>query len=254
MTYTIIIILIAFLIACGIAATAVQQFNERKALAKREEVSRNRTIYDETEELIVAALQMPVSQTLILVLRNRSLNGLQAMHEFSPNADLHKRIEEINKIIESIDIKAPAPDQNSFKLPSSDKVIIKYIQTVKKLRNTIRAERIKGKITLDLYKVEEKALSNLQLRVNMETLMKRAKEAIDSQMEGSARQYIEKGIAALGKLKEQTEYSIQRKADFEKMKDGLEMNVKDNNLKQIMADKERENKEIDSLFAPKKKW
>ena len=38
------------------------------------------------------------------------------------------------------------------------------------------------------------------------------------------------------------------------MKDGLEMNVKDNNLKQIMADKERENKEIDSLFAPKKKW
>jgi hypothetical protein len=38
------------------------------------------------------------------------------------------------------------------------------------------------------------------------------------------------------------------------MLNGLEMNVKDNNLKQLMAEQEKESKEIESLFAPKKKW
>lgn len=254
MTYTIIIILIAFLIVCGIAATAIQQYNERKAAAKRDEVSRQRTIYDETEESIVAALQMPVSQVLIVVLRKRSINSLKAMHEFSPNADIKNKIEAIIKMIAGINVNDPAPDQNLFTLPKTDKVIIKYIQAVKKLRHLLRSEHTKGNIPSKVFIQEESALASLQLRVNVETLMKRAKDAVASNMQGSARQYIEKGITALSNHKPQTDYTSARKKDLETMLNGLEMNVKDNNLKQIMADKEKESKEIDSLFAPKKKW
>lgn len=254
MTYTIIIILIAFLIVCGIAATAIQQFNEGKATEKREEVSRQRTIYDETEESIVAALQMPLSQLLIAVLRKRSLACLIAMHEYNPSPDIKNKIEAIKKMIAGIDITEPAPNQSVFILPKTDKIIIKYIQTVKKLRVLLRSEHAKGNITPKLFVQEESALASLQMRVNVETLMKRATDAVTGDMQGSARQYIEKGITALTNHKPQTDYTSARKKDLEAMLNGLEMNVKDNNLKQIMADKEKESKEIDSLFAPKKKW
>jgi hypothetical protein len=254
MTYTIIIILIAFLIVCGIGATAVQQFNERKAAKKREEVSRQRSIYDETEESIIAALQMPVSQLLIALMRNRSLSALNAMYEYNKSADLKTKIDEIQKSVNAINTEEPSPDQNTFVLPKTDKVIIKYIQAVKKLRKILRSENIKGNITPALFIQEEKALSALQLRVNVETLAKRASDAVSNKMQGSARQYIEKAINALNNHKPQSDYTNERKIELESMLASLEMNLQDNNLKQLIAEKEKESAEIESLFAPKKKW
>jgi hypothetical protein len=254
MTYTIIIILIAFLIICGIAATAVQQFNERKANDKREEISRQRMIYDETEESIVAALQMPVSQLLIATMRKRSITALKAIYLHSPNDELKNKIDDITKAINAINVAQAAPNQDSFTLPKTDKVIIKYIQAVKKLRIILRSEHAKHNITYTLFVQEEKALSCLQLRVNVETLMKRASDAVTNKMQGSARQYIAKAITALGNHKPQSDYTNERKTELEGMLKNLEMNVKDNNLKQLIAQQEKDSKEIDSLFEPKKKW
>ena len=254
MTYTIIIILIAFLIVGGIAATAVQQHNERKEQEKREEVGRQKTIFEETEESIAAAGEMPVSQYLIAVLRKRALNCLKAMYEHNPTPEIKARIEGMKKNLKSFDPNAPIPDQNSFQLPASDKVIIKYIQAVKKLRMILRSEHAKGQISPKMFAQEDKSLESLQLRVNVETLAKRANDAISNKMQGSARQYIEKAVAALAKHKPQTEYCARRKKELEQILNGLESSVKDNNLQQLLAEKEKESKEIESLFAPKKKW
>lgn len=254
MTYTIIIILIAFLIVCGIAATAIQQNNERKENEKREEISRQKTIYEETEESIVAALQMPVSQLLIALMRKRSMTCLKTIYEYTPTPDIKAKIEEISTVLSTMNIQEPAPDQNTFTLPKTDKVIIKYIQAVKKLRIILRSEHQKGNIAGQLFVNEEKALASLQLRVNVETLHKRAVDAITNNMQGSARQYIEKAINALKNHKPESEYTENRQVELETMLNGLEMNVRDANLKQIMAEKEKESKEIDSLFEPKKKW
>lgn len=254
MTYTIIIILIAVLIVCGIGATAIQQHNEKKETEKREEVSKQRTIFDETEESIAAATQMPVSQLLVGVLRKRSLNALKAMYASAPSPDIKSKMDGLKTAIKNIDPNEPSPDQSSFNLPSSDKVIIKYIQAVKKLRSMLRSEHTKGNISPKLFAQEDKALENLQLRVNIETLHKRAKDAVGTNMQGSARQYIEKAIAALTKQKPQTDYTTQKKVELENMLNGLESSVKDQNLQQILADKKKESEEIESLFAPKKKW
>lgn len=254
MTYTIIIILIAVLIVCGIAATAMQQHNERKAAEKREEVTKQRTIYEETEESIVAAAQMPVSQLLIAILRKRSLNCLKAIHEHNPSAEIVNKIEGVKTAIKSIDINEKTPDQSAFSLPTSDKVIIKYIQAVKKLRQILRAESNKGNITPKLFAQEDKALECLQLRVNVETLHKRANDAISTNMQGSARQYIAKAISALEKHKPKSDYTTQKAAELEQILGGLESTVKDQNLQKLMAEKEKENEEISELFAPKKKW
>ena len=58
---------------------------------------------------------------------------------------------------------------------------------------------------------EDKRLDRMQLRVNVDTLYRRAEAAISSQMMGSARQYLEKAIAALANFPSQDEYISTRK-------------------------------------------
>ncbi|WP_395343705.1 hypothetical protein PN836_003975 [Ningiella sp. W23] len=255
-TYIIIIVLIATLIVAGIAASAVQQHNERKAAKKREEINRNRTILDETENAVSAAQHMPLSQRLISILRKRSLEALMEIYEQNPSNDLKKKVNDLQKAVRDINVDEPAPDQSSFELPKSDKVIIKYIQAIKKLRTIIRSEQRKGNIDSAAFQTEDKALERLQLRVNIDTLHKRAKDAVATQMQGSARQYLEKAISALAKQKPQDDYTVNRAKELMAMLEGLESTLRDKNVKAVLADKakEKEKEDIDTLFAPKKKW
>jgi len=254
MSYTIVILLIAILIIAGISASAVQQHKERKESQKREEVSRQRAIIEETENALTAAGQMPVSQQLIAIVTRRIENALKKSLLQSPNPDLKQRLGEISASLKQIDVTEASPDQNAFKLPANDKVIIKYIQAVKKLRVILRSEHGKGNITPKVFSTEDKSLERLQLRVNVETLSKRANEAITGNQQGSARQYIEKAVNALKAHKPQDEYTSARISDFESTLSGLENAMKANNLAQIAEAKANESEDIDQLFAPKKKW
>ena len=139
-------------------------------------------------------------------------------------------------------------------LPENDKVIIKYIQAVKKLRVMLRAEHSKGLVPPKVFTHEDFNLERLQLRVNVETLAKRARDAMRSNMQGSARQYLEKAINVLKGQKNQDEYTKTRMAEFESMMNSLESLVQQHMQAQIQADKDAENEEINELFAPKKKW
>lgn len=254
MSYTIVILLIAILIIAGISASAVQQHKERKESLKRDEVNRQRAIIDETENALTAAGQMPVSKQLIAIILRRIHNALKLSLEQSPNADLKQRLADTAASLKEVDVNEPAPDQNAFQLPANDKVIIKYIQAVKKLRVILRSEHGKGHITPKIFSVEDKSLERLQLRVNVETLHKRANDAIAGQQQGSARQYIEKAVNALKSHKPQDEYTSRRIADFSSTLNGLESAMKQSNLAQIAAEKAKESEDIDQLFAPKKKW
>lgn len=253
-TYIIIIVLIAALIVAGIAASAVQQHNERKATSKREEINRLRAILDETEIAVGAAQKMKLSKRLISILRKRSLSALIEIYEQNPSNDLKGKVSELQKSIREIKIDEPAPDQSAFELPKSDKVIIKYIQAIKKLRVILRSEYKKGNISIEEFKVEEEALERLQLRVNIETLHKRAADAVTNGMQGSARQYLEKALSALAKQKQTSAYIDAKRQEITAMLDGLESTLKDKNVQNILDEKAKEKEEIDTLFAPKKKW
>jgi hypothetical protein len=253
-TYTIIIVLIAALIIAGIAASAVQQHNERKAAKKRDEINKQRTILDDTETAVSAALQMPLSKRLIAILRKRSLAALIEIYEQNPSADLRSKVEGLQKSIREINIDEPVPNQNSFQLPKSDKIIIKYIQAIKKLRIILRSEFKKGNLPIEIFTIEDQALESLQLRVNIDTLHKRVNDAITHGLQGSARQYLEKALIALGKQSVQTDYVVSKTRYFSDMRDNLENTLKDKNVQNILADKAKEKEDIDELFAPKKKW
>lgn len=254
--YTVVILLIAIVIIAGISASAVQQHKERKESQKREEVSRQRAIINETDNALTAARQMPVSQQLIAIISRRIHNALKKSLQQSPNPDLKHRLSDTTNSIKNIDISEITPDHSTFKLPENDKAIIKYIQAVKRLRVILRSEHGKGNITPKVFSTEDKSLERLQLRVNVETLNKRASDAISGNMQGSARQYLEKAVNAMKAHKPQDDYTTTRTAELEAMLSSLEEAMKQINLAQIAVEKEKEkdSEDIDQLFGPKKKW
>jgi len=71
-------------------------------------------------------------------------------------------------------------------------------------------------------------------------------------VQGSARQHIEKGIAALSNHEPQSDYPDQRKVELEIIPNSLEMSVKDYKLKQLIAEKEKERRLNHSLLPAKK--
>lgn len=252
-SYPIIIALIVLLILGAIAASAIQQNNERKAAATRDELARQKSIIEETESAINLAAQMPVSQQLVSVLYKRMLKALTQTKDANSANEIKQRISDTATLLKNIDVTEPAPDLNTFRLPNSDKVIIKYIQAIKKLRMILRSENQKGNVSPKVFSTEDKTLEKLQLRVNAETLAKRANDALRTSMEGSARQYIEKAIAALAKHSPQDDYTKSRTAEFKAMLEKIDKRAATTAAQANAAD--GQNKEdIDSLFAPKKKW
>ncbi|GGF56928.1 hypothetical protein [Alteromonas lipolytica] len=252
MTFIIIIVLIVVLVVLAIVVNAYQQYKAKMDAERRAEVAKQRTIIDETENVLMATSQMPLSQGLIKILLKRIQRALQVTAELNPTADIKQNLEDMNARIKSIDIE---PDNNNqFSLPETDKMIIQYIQAVKKLRIMLRSERSKGKVDGSSYLEQDKLLERLQLKVNVETLIRRGRAAQQTSMLGSARQYFEKAITALEAQTQPDEF-IQTRLDWLKQQlREIQENLKNANAEDRAKRREEERDELDELFAPKKKW
>lgn len=251
--YVIIIILIVVLLIAAIFINAMQQHRQKQEAERRTELAKQRTIVDETESVIAASVNMPISSRVIGILHNRVLNSLKTMNDLASTAELKQRIsstEQAASVALSDNSSAPA----DFSLPDNDKVIIQYIQAVKKLRVILRTEHSKGQIDSKVFLEEDKQLERLQVKVNVETLVKRGRAALQTNMLGSARQYFEKAKLALENQTPQDEYSASRLATIKEWLYEIQSNLKSVNEKDRAKKQEEERDELDELFAPKKKW
>ncbi|MBN7825089.1 hypothetical protein [Bowmanella dokdonensis] len=253
--FTIVIILIVALIIIAIVINAIQQHKEQVEAERRAELAKQKSIVDETEDVLIAAAQMPVSQQLILILHKRVLNALEAMYELNPKAmDLKQRVKDARERVNAIKPENLPPPTDNFLLPDNDKQIIIFIQGVKKLRTLLRSENAKGKVDTHVFLEEDKRLERLQLKVNVETLAKRARAAVQSNMLGSARQYYEKAIVALNAQANQDEFTIARRQELEHQLQDIQDNLRNTNAADREKRRDAERDELDELFAPKKKW
>ncbi|GAA0364095.1 flagellar motor control protein ZomB [Bowmanella denitrificans] len=253
--FTIVIILIVALIIVAIVINAIQQHKEQVEAERRAEAAKQKSIVDETEDVLMAAAQMPVSQQLILILNKRVLNALQSMYELNPKAmDIKQRVKDAQERVDAIKPEQLAPPTDNFMLPENDKQIIMLIQGIKKLRALLRSENSKGKVDTHVFLDEDKRLERLQLKVNVETLAKRARGAVQSNMLGSARQYFEKAIAALNAQPSPDEYVISKRQELEHQLQTIQDNLRNANAADRAKRKDAERDDLDELFAPKKKW
>lgn len=250
--YVTIIILIVVLLIAAIFINAIQQQREKLNAERRAELAKQKAIVDETEIVIMAATNIPMSPRLTQILQNRVLNALKVINELNSTPEIKQRINDLKhqKYVPGDN----APQSNEFILPDNDKQIIQYIQAVKKLRILLRSEHSRGKVDSKTFIEEEKHLERLQIKVNVETLIKRGRSAHQTNMLGSARQYYEKAKMALDNQAQKDEYAQTRLASLNEWLEEIQSNLKNVNAQDRAKKQEEERDELDELFAPKKKW
>jgi hypothetical protein len=255
MVFTIIIVLIVALVLVGIIVNAIQQHKNKIETDRRAELSKQKAIIDNTEAALLAAEQIPISQRLIFILQRRILGAMKAAKQIGDHTTgANERIKNVEDNLKGIDVNKPPPSEDSFQLPQSDKQVIQFIRGIKTMRALLRSEFKKGKIESRVFLAEDKLLERLQLRANVDTLIRRGETAMQNNQLGSARQCLEKAIGALAAQPNPDEFIVARQAQLEDQLRNIENNLKSVNSRDVAKKEESERNELDELFAEKKKW
>ncbi|MCC5855359.1 MAG: hypothetical protein JJU10_06715 [Idiomarina sp.] len=248
-----IILLIFALIALAIGVNAIQQHKQRTEIERRTQVLRYRNVLDETEDLIAIASDFPVGRPLLHVLRVRARDALKLLCNVQPKSnDLKVRLEEYEQAVKSHNPEDKGLISESFSVPEQDKQIVLMIQALRKLRRALRAEHGRNRVDSHTFHEEERRIEKVQLRISVESLMRRGESAKKTGMLGSARQYLEKAQRTLNEASFTDEYITDRLDNIKTQLEEITESLRDANA----SDAKRKNKtsDLDELFQPKKKW
>ncbi len=253
MLLTLIITLIIALVIITIIVNAIQQHKERLAALRRAEYSKLRAVLEDTEDILMNAANVPLTITLSQMLLKRIAFTLKAMSELEPSSkELKQRLAETESRLKDNFADAGSPE--TAPLPDNDHQMIIMIKGVKKLRTILRAEHVRGNIDTQQVIIEDRRLENLQLRINVESQIKRGNQARNNNLLGSSRQYYERAMAMLNNAPHPNDYTVGRKSDILQLLEEISTQLKEGNIRDREKREEKENKDIDELFAPKRKW
>lgn len=251
MNIGLIIALVALLLVLILGYNIMLQYKLKAEATRRQESARYVALIDATEELISGASYLPYSKELMLCLHNRILDALMNMYELDPkNKHLAQRVESAKGQVQQIQDSYEGNDATSFKVPTSDKQAIIMLKLVKRLRDTVRTEHNKGRMDTQSYMVENARLETIQIRINIENVVKRAHESIAKGQPGTAAQLLKKGIDALSTKNDN--YSMQAKEKLSEMLEQLQNSRQAKaEEKQQQTNRERDD-DINALFGEKK--
>jgi len=252
----IIIGLLITLIIFVVVLSAIQQHKEKQEADKRVKVAKQKAIMDESEELVVNLANLPSSPVLMKILSQRSLNAAKAMQELMPGVKgIKNRIKDLTARFETADDQASNQNNDdTFRLPDNEQQILAILQCIKKLRATLKSEQNKGVLDGQTFTQEDQRLDTMQLKINIESLVKRGSQAQSKEMLGSARQYFEKALQSLAQHPTRTEYITTKHAEITTQLAEITESLKSTNASDAAKRAKNEEDELDILFQPKKKW
>ena len=253
----IIVGLLLALIIFVVVVSSIQQHKEKLEAEKRVKVAKQKAIIDENEELILNLANLPNNPTIVQILNRRSLNAAKAMQELMPGVKgIKNRVQELTsrlKAAEDLAANNPAQDEK-FTLPDNEQQLVAILQCIKKLRVTLKSEQSKGALDAQTFTHEDNRLGTMQLKINIESLVKRGTQAYNKEMLGSARQYFEKALQTLANSPVKTDYIATRQAEIKEQLEEITNALKNTNAKDAAKKAKSEEDELDMLFQPKKKW
>lgn len=254
MNIGLIIALVAILLVLILGYNIMLQYKLKVETTKKQESARYLTIIDATEDLIGNAHHLPFSKDLLVCLNSRILDALQNMLDLDPkNKQLAQRVENMQTQIQHLKEHHQGGESTTFKVPSSDKQAIVMLKLVKRLRDTIRSEHNKGRFDTQAYVTENARLETIQIRINIENVIKRANDAIVRGQPGTALQLLRKGIDVLSTKNDN--YSNQAREKLQTMYDEVEARRQSRNASEVQQLEEKErNSDMEALFGEKKKW
>ncbi|QTL35157.1 hypothetical protein [Pseudoalteromonas viridis] len=253
MFITVIILLIVALIVIAVWVSAIQQHREKQEAERRKELSKQKRIIEEAEDVILNSSNIPMSGAMIRIIQRRVHDALVSMVELSPTSrELKSRMHESQERLNSEPQNVNESDKVT--LPDNDKQLIALVQGIKKLRHLLRSEHSKGKVDTQVFVQEDRKMERLQLRINVESQIKRGLSAKSANMVGSARQYFEKAYAIICGVTYSDDYVNEKKNLLEGYLSEISTELKASNASAVKKKAEKEKDDLDVLFAPKKKW
>ncbi|NRD73532.1 hypothetical protein HQQ94_09790 [Shewanella sp. VB17] len=257
MIFTLVLVLIGVLLFLVIGINVIQQQKERAEAERRVELARQRAIIDETEEILSQSSMFPCSSQIILVLYKRVRDALKIAKGMAGTqvADYERRLNDISGQVTNISNGTQnTPPIEGFRLPDNDKQVLALVQVLKKLKAILRSEHNKGKVSMGIFSEEEGRIDSLQLRINVESMLSRAKMSCATKQYGTAKQMVTKALSTLQAIKAQTPNDpfIGRKVDEAKALLEEISGAQKESAPVVQQDKEE--KDIDVLFQQKKKW
>jgi hypothetical protein len=252
----IIVGLIIALIIFVVVISAIQQHKEKQESEKRVKLAKQKAIIDESEELILNLSNLPSSPNLVKILNRRSLNAAKAMQELMPDVKgIKNRVKELSSRLEAAtDLAANKTGDDTFMLPDNEQQILTILQCIKKLRATLKSEQARGNLDAQSFTQEDQRLDAMQLKINIESLVKRGSQAQSKEMLGSARQYLEKALQTLASHPLKTEYVSTKQEEISEQLTEITDALKSTNAQDAAKKAKSEEDELDLLFQPKKKW
>ncbi|MGO3786481.1 MAG: hypothetical protein ACTJIB_14285 [Pseudoalteromonas prydzensis] len=252
MIVSIIIMLIVALIVIALWVSAVQQHKEKQETERRKDLTKQKKIIEESEDVLLNSANIPMSENILRILQRRIHDALVTMVQLSPNSkELKNRLKEAK---ERLGNPLDATNSENLVLPDNDKQLISLIQGIKKIRAVLRSEHGKGKVDSQVFVAEDKRLEKLQLRINIESQIKRGISARSANMVGSARQYFEKAYATVSAVAYSDDYITGKRQELEGYLEAISTELKASNATALKKKAEQEQDDLDVLFAPKKKW
>ena len=254
---TIIVGLIIALIIFVVVVNAIQQHKEKLEAEKRVRAAKQKAIIDETEELILALANLPSNPNIIKILNKRSFNAVKAMQVIMPGMKgIKSRIQEFESRYQASEdmVKNQAPSDEAFMLPDNEQQLISILQSIKKLRAALKSEQTKGALDAQTFMNEDQRLDAMQLKINIESLLKRGNQAYSKEMLGSARQYFEKALQTLSTHPIKNDYVVQKQEEISEQLEEITSALKNTNAKDAAKKAKDAEDDLDLLFQPKKKW
>lgn len=252
----IIIGLVIALIVVVVIVNAIQQHKEKQEQERRAKVAVQKAVIDETEELIINLAHLPANPQVVEILNRRSLNAAKQMQQIMPEMKgIKNRINEMEaRLAASADMTASRSGEESFVLPDNEQQLVVILQTIKKLRATLKSEQSKGALDAQTFMQEDQKFDGMQLKINVESLLKRGTQAHNKEMLGSARQYYEKALQTLTDHPIQSDYSRSKREEVQEQLDLITNALKNTNAADAAKKAKAEEDDLDLLFQPKKKW
>ena len=252
----IIIGLVVALIIIVVAVNALQQHKAKQEQEKRAKAAKQKAIIDETEDLLLNVTHLPPNPKIVEILNIRSLAAAKAMAAILPDVKtIASRIKEMESRLKAAkELSSASNTTEAFVLPDNEQQLVVILQTIKKLRAVLRSEQSKGTLDAQLFMHEDTKLDTMQLKINIESLHKRGKQAYQKEILGSARQYFEKALQTLTEHPKQNEYTVAKKAEIEDQLLDITEALKNTNAADAAKKAKDEEDDLDMLFQPKKKW
>ena len=261
--YPLIISLVALLLIVMIGYNIIQQYKQKAETERRISVGKQHAVVLEVDELLLFATKIPFTKTLLLILKNRIRNALFIMMNMSPNTSQYKQhFSDTEAQIKEIKDNYVAPSNSSFLLPKNDKEAIVLVKATKKIRAVLRSEHAKGKINTTTFVSENRHLEIVQLKINLETSIKRIIQAKAIKEYSTAKQMIDKLLKVLESIPDK-DSELQQKQQLlmnhnnDVISHLADTNIKTNqnnhDMKRILKEDAKQ-KDREMLFADKQKW